>query len=87
MRLRYALVTTIVLALAGVAHATGCSGGTDGGMDATGSQCNQAAPAMEAAPAPAAGGQPGGATRSPSTATRAPSKSERHTRTRIAQVR
>ena len=87
MQLRYALVTTIVLALAGVAHATGCSGGSDGGMDATGNQCTEAAPVMEAAPAPAAGGQPGSATRSPSTATRPPSKSERLGRTRIAQVR
>jgi hypothetical protein len=29
--------------LAGSAHAQGCSGGTNGGMDATGNQCNEVA--------------------------------------------
>jgi len=87
MQLRHALVTTIVLALAGGAHATECSGGADGGMDATGNQCTQAAAATEAAPAPAVAGLPAGATRPPATATRAPGKSERLSRTRIAQVR
>lgn len=86
MKLRYALVTTIVLALAGVAHATECSGGSDGGMDATGNQCTQA-PAATQAPAPAVAGQPAGATRSPASATRTPGKSERLARTRIARAR
>ena len=52
-------LTTAMLALAfamtaGAAHAHDCSGGTEGGTDATGNQCNDAIPVVAVAPAPAA---------------------------------
>ena len=34
---------SLAAVLAGPAHAQGCSGGTDGGMDPTGNQCNEVA--------------------------------------------
>jgi len=41
MNLRHALIATAALLLAASAHAHDCSGGNDGGMDATGNQCNE----------------------------------------------
>jgi len=87
MKLRYTLVTTIVLAIAGVAHAADCSGGSDGGMDATGNECSVTAPTMAAAPVSGNAAQAPAASRSPPSATPRPYKSDRHARTRIAQAR
>ncbi|MFO1302942.1 MAG: hypothetical protein U1F54_04375 [Burkholderiales bacterium] len=53
MNLRHALIATAALVLAASARAHDCSGGTDGGMDATGNQCNEPARVVAAAPAPA----------------------------------
>ena len=43
MNLRCMLLAAVSFALAGAAYAHDCSGGTDGGMDATGNECNVAA--------------------------------------------
>lgn len=40
MKLTRALITAAALCLAATVHAHDCSGGADGGMDATGNQCN-----------------------------------------------
>jgi hypothetical protein len=40
MNIRLGLLAVFMLAAAPLAHAHGCSGGTDGGMDATGVACN-----------------------------------------------
>lgn len=50
MNLRHTFLAVAVLALTGAAHAHDCSGGSDGGMDATGNQCNETL-AIAAAPA------------------------------------
>lgn len=59
MNLIGTLFLATAVALAGNARAHSCSGGPDGGMDATGNQCNQGAtdaarPPMSGAPVPAA---------------------------------
>ncbi|MFO1313962.1 MAG: hypothetical protein U1F58_00015 [Burkholderiales bacterium] len=46
-------VFALGIAAAGTAHAQACSGGPDGGMDATGNQCNDAALVAPQAPAEA----------------------------------
>lgn len=51
MKLTRALITAAALCLAATAHAHDCSGGTDGGMDATGNQCNDKAPVTASVPA------------------------------------
>ena len=49
----HAFIIAAALVLATSAHAHDCSGGTDGGMDATGNECNQPAPIVAAAQTPA----------------------------------
>ncbi|MCC6195667.1 MAG: hypothetical protein IT518_14485 [Burkholderiales bacterium] len=54
MNVRRTMLVAASLALAGAAHGHDCSGGTaDGGMDATGVQCNDVA-AVVVAPSPSA---------------------------------
>ena len=55
MSARSISLAVAVLALSAVAHAHDCSGGPDGGMDATGNQCNEPAAfiAPSTAPQPA----------------------------------
>lgn len=49
MNLRQALIAAAALAIAASAHAHDCSGGNDGGMDATGNQCNEPGSVVAAA--------------------------------------
>ena len=53
MNFRHASLATAMLLLAAVAQAHDCTGGADGGMDATGNQCNTPAPVAVPAPAEA----------------------------------
>lgn len=53
MNLRHTLTAAAAVLLAATAQAHDCSGGTDGGMDATGNQCNEPASFVAAAPASA----------------------------------
>ena len=52
MNLRHALIAAAAVLLAASAQAHDCSGGNDGGMDATGNQCNEPARLTAAASAP-----------------------------------
>ena len=54
MKLQLALTFVAGLACATAAYAQTCSGGADGGMDATGNQCSQSDRILVAEPAPAA---------------------------------
>ena len=94
MNLHRALIAAAALLLAATSHAHDCSGGQDGGMDATGNQCNE--PSSVVAAAPAAGFakpgvqamRPGTATvRQARTAARTPNGSERVARAATAQGR
>lgn len=90
MNLRHALIATAALLLAASAHAHDCSGGTDGGMDATGNQCNEPARVAAAAPAPAKSeaARPATASARPAkTAARTPNASERLARAATVQGR
>jgi len=87
MNLRRTLLTTIFVALAGAAHAHDCSGGAEGGMDATGNQCSDNATQVAAVPASSAAGPDIRDARAPRTAARAPAKPEHLARARIAQGR
>jgi hypothetical protein len=54
MNIRRTIVLLATLAMAASAHAQTCSGGPDGGMDATGNQCGSSpVPTSSAAPAAA----------------------------------
>ena len=54
MNIRRTIVLLAILAIAASAHAQTCSGGPDGGMDATGNQCGSSpVPSSNAAPAAA----------------------------------
>ena len=53
MNLRHALIAAAAVLLAASAQAHDCSGGNDGGMDATGNQCNEPARVASGASAPA----------------------------------
>jgi hypothetical protein len=50
MNLRNILMAVASIALIGTAHAHDCSGGTGGGMDATGNECNDTIAAVPVAP-------------------------------------
>ena len=70
MRKLNALIAAAALVLAASAHAQDCSGGKDGGMDATGNECTQPAPIVAAAQTPA---KPGAARPTKAAARRATS--------------
>lgn len=53
MNLRHTLTAAAALVFAAAVQAHDCSGGAEGGMDATGNQCNDPAAVVAAAPAPA----------------------------------
>jgi len=53
MNLRHASIAVAAFLLAATAHSHDCSGGADGGMDATGNQCNDPASVVAVIPAPA----------------------------------
>jgi hypothetical protein len=46
MNSRYAWIAAAALLLSAASHAHDCSGGADGGMDATGNQCSPAGSAV-----------------------------------------
>jgi hypothetical protein len=76
----HTLITAAALVLAASVHAHDCSGGKDGGMDATGNECNQPVPIVAAAQAPAksVAQRPTTAAARPATAsTRPPKRSDR----------
>jgi hypothetical protein len=86
----HTLITAAALVLAASAHAQDCSGGKDGGMDATGNECNQPAPIVPAAQTPAksvAARPTTAAARPATTSIRTPSKSDRLARVTTPQGR
>jgi hypothetical protein len=86
----HALITAAALVLAASAHAQDCSGGKDGGMDATGNECNQPAPIVAAAqpPAKSVSARPTiAAARPVTTSIRTPNKSDRLARVTTPQGR
>jgi hypothetical protein len=86
----HALIAAAALALAASAHAHDCSGGNDGGMDATGNQCNQPAPAVAVVQTPgkSLAARPANAAARPAkTSVRAPNKTDRLARVTIPQGR
>lgn len=86
----HALIAAAALVLAASAHAHDCSGGNDGGMDATGNQCNEPASVVAAAQAPArpvAARPATAAARLAKTSVRTPNKSDRLARATTAQGR
>ena len=90
MNLRHAPIAAAALLLAASAHAHDCSGGNDGGMDATGNQCNEPVPVVATAQAPAKSeaARPTAAAARPATAVARPPKgSERLARAATAQGR
>lgn len=94
MNLRHTVIAAAALMLAGAVQAHDCSGGAEGGMDATGNQCNDLAAVVAAAPAPAAvkaGDQAArpaaAAARPPRSAARAANGSERLARATSAKGR
>jgi hypothetical protein len=54
MYLRHTLTAAAILAFAAAVQAHDCSGGAEGGMDATGNQCSDLATVVGAASAPPA---------------------------------
>ena len=54
MNTQLTMIGAVVFAVAGAVHAQDCSGGTDGGMDATGNQCNEPRTVAVGPAAPAA---------------------------------
>jgi hypothetical protein len=94
MNLRHISTAAAALLLAATVQAHDCSGGTDGGMDATGNQCNDPASVVAGAPfaAPAkptvqAARPAAAAVRPARTGARAPNRSERLVRAATAQGR
>jgi hypothetical protein len=93
MNLRHILTAAAGLLLAAAVQAHDCSGGTEGGMDATGNQCNDPATVVAAAPAPGAvkagdqASRPAAAVRPPRSAARAANGSERLARATTPQGR
>lgn len=80
MNQHHVLIAVAILVLAGSAQAQECSGGSDGGMDATGNDCNQPPAIVAAAPRPvksAAARATTGAARSGTTPIRTPTQSDR----------
>lgn len=53
------MLVAAAVALAASAHAQNCSGGPEGGMDATGNQCSQSNPAAATAATPGMNPAPG----------------------------
>ncbi len=76
----HTLITAAALVFAASAHAHDCSGGKDGGMDATGNECNQPVSIVAAAQTPAKSVAPRpttAAARRATTSIRPPNRSDR----------
>jgi len=90
MKQLHSLIAAAALAFAASAHAQNCSGGTDGGTDATGNQCNQPASAVaaEQTPAKSLSARPAnGVARPEKASVRAPNKPNRLARATISRGR
>ena len=86
----HTVIAIAILLLAASAHAQECSGGKDGGMDATGNECNKPAPVVAPAQTPAksvAARETTGASRSVAPSMRMPNRSDRLARVTTPQGR
>jgi len=85
MNLRHTLIAAAALAFAAAAQAHECTGGTDGGMDATGNQCNDLTTVVAATPPAPASKQAEATVRAPALASR-PAKRTAKGAERLARV-